>query len=73
MDDAAPIGAAFNEEDVVGAVRAIQRGEIGYARFLRRITTAGCASYRVFIKGRKAVYCGRDGRIYVENFPNPQA
>jgi len=65
----APIGSAFEEATVVGALRAIQRGEIGYAEFLRRIMGGGCASYCVYLQGRKAVYFGRDGDFYVENFP----
>jgi uncharacterized protein YbcV (DUF1398 family) len=73
LGDAAPIGATFAEGDVVAAVRAIRRGEIGYAQFLHRIMTAGCASYCVFIRGRKTIYFGRDGQLYIENFPNPDA
>ena len=37
--------------------------------FLRRIMQAGCASYRVFFGGRKAMYFGRDGAFYTEPFP----
>ena len=61
----------FDEERVVAPLRAIQRGEIGYAEFLRRIMRAGCSSYSVFIRGRKAIYFGKDGQLYVENFPQP--
>jgi uncharacterized protein YbcV (DUF1398 family) len=55
------------------AIRAIQRGEIGYDTFLRQIMQAGCASYCVFIKGRKVVYFGRDGDCHIESFPGPRA
>jgi uncharacterized protein YbcV (DUF1398 family) len=63
------IAGTFDGDAVADAVHAIQRGEIGYAEFLRRIMTAGCASYRVFIDGRKAMYFGRDGNFYTEPFP----
>ena len=34
---------------------------------------AGCANYRVFIDGRKAMYFGRDGDFYTEPFPTKTA
>jgi hypothetical protein len=71
LDEGPPIAADFSETEVVAAVRAIQRGEIGYAEFLRRIMRAGCASYSVFFGGRKAMYFGRDGAFYTEKFPEP--
>jgi uncharacterized protein YbcV (DUF1398 family) len=69
LPDRPTIAGEFQEPDVVAAVRAIQRGEIGYAEFLRRIMRAGCASYSVFLGGRKAIYFGRDGDHYTEKFP----
>ena len=63
------VAAQFAAVAVAGAVRAIQGREIGYAEFLKRIMQAGCASYGVYIGGRKAVYVGRDGDEYVEPFP----
>lgn len=66
------IAAAFDDAAVATAVKAIQQREFGYAEFLRRIMQAGCASYSVFIDGRKAVYVGRDGGAYVEPFPAPK-
>jgi uncharacterized protein YbcV (DUF1398 family) len=59
----------FDPGAVAAAVHAIQQSKIGYADFLRRIMTAGCASYRVFFGGRKAIYFGRDGDFYTEPFP----
>jgi uncharacterized protein YbcV (DUF1398 family) len=50
-------------------LKSIQRGEIGYAEFLRRIMDAGCSHYEVFISGRKAMYFGRTGEFYIEPFP----
>src|SRR5262245_33342069 len=60
------VAATFDKSAVAAAVRTIQRGEIGYADFLRRIMAAGCASYRVFIDGRKVIYFGRDGEFHIE-------
>ncbi|SRR5271170_4174422 len=73
FDDAPEISAGFEPEDVAKAVRAIQRQEIGYGEFLRRIMRAGCASYCVYFGGRKVVYVGRDGQEYVEPFPAPKS
>jgi uncharacterized protein YbcV (DUF1398 family) len=72
LADARVIGDTFEQADAVGAVRAIQRREIGYTDFLGRIMKAGCASYCVFIKGRKAIYLGRGGQFYIEKFPQPK-
>ena len=69
LADAPAVAAAFDGDSVAATVKAIQRKDIGYAEFLRRIMAAGCASYEVFFGGRKAVYVGRDGDTYVEPFP----
>jgi uncharacterized protein YbcV (DUF1398 family) len=63
------VAVRFDVDAIADTVKAIQRGEIGYAEFLRRIMRAGCASYRVFIDGHKAMYFGRDGDFYTEPFP----
>lgn len=60
---------AFSADGVSAAVRAIQRGEIDYAEFCRRIAQSGCVDYVVSLAGRRAVYCGRGGESYVEMFP----
>jgi uncharacterized protein YbcV (DUF1398 family) len=64
-----PIGERFAEREVQQAIAAIQRREIEYPEFLRRIMAAGTTSYAVFLKGRKAVYFGRYGDFHVEPFP----
>lgn len=69
LTDAPPIAASFDEARVAATVSAIQRGEIGYAEFLRRIMQAGCARYSVFFGGRKAIYFGRQGDFHTEHFP----
>lgn len=72
LEDPPAIGAGFAESGVRESLGAIQRREIGYAEFLRRIMAAGTAGYMVFLGGRRAVYFGREGDFYVERFPgNP--
>jgi uncharacterized protein YbcV (DUF1398 family) len=67
--EAPAIAAAFDADRVAATVKAIQRQEIGYGEFLRRIMAAGCSHYEVFFDGRKAMYFGRDGQFYTEPFP----
>ena len=69
LTDPPTIAAQFDRDAVQGTVKAIQRKEIGYAEFLRRIMKAGCSGYQVFFNGRKAMYFGRDGEFYTEAFP----
>jgi uncharacterized protein YbcV (DUF1398 family) len=69
LKDGPTIAPAFDAAGVAATVKSIQRGEIGYAEFLRRIMTCGCSHYEVFIAGRKAMYFGRDGDFYTEPFP----
>ena len=69
LTDVPTIGACFDGDAVAASVKAIQRKEIGYTEFLRRIMQAGCARYIVFFDGRKAMYFGRDGAFYTEPFP----
>ena len=69
LKDGPAIAPRFDSSNVAATVKSIQRGEIGYAEFLRRIMGAGCSHYAVFISGRKAMYFGRDGEFYTEPFP----
>jgi uncharacterized protein YbcV (DUF1398 family) len=69
LTDSPSIADRFDGAVVAATVKAIQQGKIGYADFLRQIMRAGCASYQVFFDGRKAMYFGRDGAFYTENFP----
>jgi uncharacterized protein YbcV (DUF1398 family) len=71
LKDGPAIAVSFDSATVSATVKAIQRGEIGYAEFLRCIMNAGCSHYEVFIGGRKAMYFGRDGEFYTEPFPPP--
>jgi uncharacterized protein YbcV (DUF1398 family) len=67
--DAPDVAQVFDAAAVEGCVKAIQRRDIGYAEFLRRIMSAGCARYGVFFDGRKALYFGRQGECLAEPFP----
>jgi uncharacterized protein YbcV (DUF1398 family) len=69
LNDGPKIAPGFDSAAVAATVKAIQHGEIGYAEFLRRIMSAGCLHYEVFIGGRKAMYFGRNGEFYTEPFP----
>ena len=73
LKDGPAIAPAFDSIAVAATVKAIQRGEIGYAEFLRRIMRSGCSHYEVFIAGRKAMYFGRDGDLYTEPFPQAKS
>jgi uncharacterized protein YbcV (DUF1398 family) len=64
-----PIAEEFSDAGVGAALRAIQRGEIQYIEFLRRIMAAGCVGYFVLLTGRQVQYFGRKGEIHVETFP----
>jgi uncharacterized protein YbcV (DUF1398 family) len=67
--DGAHIAREFSEERIVAALRAVQTGGITYVDFLRRIMAAGCVGYQVCIGGKRALYFGRAGEVYVEKFP----
>jgi uncharacterized protein YbcV (DUF1398 family) len=72
LKDGPVIAPSFDATTVGATVKSIQRGEIGYAEFLRRVMGAGCSHYEVFIAGRKAMYFGRDGEFYTEPFPTQE-
>jgi uncharacterized protein YbcV (DUF1398 family) len=65
-----PVAEVFSPAAVEAAIKQIQRGEIVYTEFLRKIMAAGCAGYFVQITGRRAQYFGRNGDIYIEPFPS---
>jgi uncharacterized protein YbcV (DUF1398 family) len=69
LNDGPAIAPKLDSASVAATVKSIQRGEIGYAEFLRRIMGAGCSHYEVFISGRKVMYFGSDGEFYTEPFP----
>ena len=65
-----PFGQDFEASGVEAAVRAIQRQEIAYGEFCRRIAAAGCVGYFVSMAGKRAIYYGRTGDSHVEWFPS---
>ncbi len=69
LDDSPKIASQWSPEAVATAVRTIQRQQLAYPQFLRIVMQAGCASYHVFINGRKVIYCSRFGDTHVELFP----
>lgn len=69
LTDAPAVPPEFSAEGVQRAIAAIQRREIAYPEFLRRIMAAGTVSYSVYLGGRKAIYFGRRGDFHVEPFP----
>lgn len=69
----AGIVEGFDPNAVEAAVRAIQRGEIEFTEFLRRIMEAGCVGYFTQIAGRRVQYVGRTGDMHVEPFPGAKA
>jgi len=64
------IGMEWQPNKIRAAIRDAQVGDIQYPEFLKRIMSAGCVFYDVFIAGKKAIYTGRNGDFHVENFPS---
>lgn len=64
------VARKFDDKAVKDAILDIQQSKIDYQTFLRRIMTAGCCYYEVFIMGKKAIYFGRDGSFHIELFPS---
>ncbi len=62
------IGMEWQLNKIRAAIRDIQVGDIRYPEFLKRIMSAGCVFYDVFIAGKKVIYTGRNGDFHVENF-----
>ncbi len=62
------IGKEWQLNKIRAAIRDIQVGDIQYPEFLKRIMSAGCVFYDVFIAGKKTIYAGRNGDVHVENF-----
>lgn len=64
-----PTADVFSAPAVESAVRQSQRGAHTYTEFIRKTMAAGCIGYFVQIRGRRALYFGRDGEVHVEWFP----
>jgi uncharacterized protein YbcV (DUF1398 family) len=67
--NAEAVAAELNRDGVKEALRLIQREEIVYQEFLRRIQSADVANYWVYLAGKRAIYVARNGDEYVEWFP----
>lgn len=67
------IAEAWSADAVHEAVRAAQRGEVVYPRFVELTRAAGCVGYSVWIAGRHVRYLGRRGESLVEPFPAADA
>jgi len=70
LREAPPVADQFDEPRIKESIRAVQRGEIGYTKFLQQIMQAGCSTYSVYLHGRKAIYFGQDGAFHIEYFPD---
>jgi uncharacterized protein YbcV (DUF1398 family) len=64
------VAQTFSPEGVKAAITEIQNRRIDYPAFCERIAAAGCCAYSVSLLGRRAVYMGRSGEIFVEHFPS---
>lgn len=69
LTNAPAVPTEFSAGAVQAAIEASRGREIEYPEFLRRVMTAGAASYSVYLNGRKAIYFGRNGDFHVEPFP----
>jgi uncharacterized protein YbcV (DUF1398 family) len=63
------VGNKFSERAISDTTAAIQRKEIDYPEFLRRLIAGGCVYYVIFMKGRKMAYVGSLGESHEEDFP----
>jgi uncharacterized protein YbcV (DUF1398 family) len=63
------VGNRFSERTITDTTAAIQRKEIDYPEFLRRLIAGGCVYYAIFMKGRKMAYVGSFGESHEEDFP----
>jgi len=63
------VAPEFSAEKLEAINQRVQAGQAAYADFVRDGTAAGCASYIVFLEGKKVRYFGRDGGEHVQHFP----
>lgn len=63
------VGNRFSKSAITDTTAAIQRKEIDYPEFLRRLIAGGCVYYVIFMKGRKMAYVGSLGESHEEDFP----
>lgn len=63
------VAATFDAAAVVADVRDSQAGKQDYRAFSVRAVQAGVAGYTAYLRGKRVVYCGRQGDQHVEWFP----
>lgn len=68
--DTHDIAQEFNALEIKSSIKDSQQAKINYQTFLKRIMSAGCTHYEVFIAGKKVIYFGRDGSHHIELFPS---
>ena len=63
------VGARFDVEEIISAIRGSQAGQVKWPEFIERSMRAGCVGYTVWISGRHVTYFGRNGEQHIEKFP----
>lgn len=69
LGDLPPVAVTFDGAAVVADIRDSQAGAQDYRSFSLRAVEAGVANYTAYLRGRRVVYCGRQGDQHVEWFP----
>lgn len=59
----------FDEEALIEAIRADQKGKSTYPEFLQAAWQAGVIGYDADFMGRKVTYFGSNGESYEEEYP----
>ncbi len=59
----------FDEEALIGVLRADQAGQTTFGEFLQGAWRAGVLSYTVDLEARTVTYRGSDDRTYLEPYP----
>ncbi|KIX94154.1 uncharacterized protein Z520_10180 [Fonsecaea multimorphosa CBS 102226] len=60
---------AWDAAALTRALRRVQAGETVYAEFAREVVDAGVTGYFAFLEGKRVLYYGLNGDVYVEWFP----
>lgn len=68
IEDLPTLASNFDEEKIIDAIHASQKGQIDYHAFIKRIIGSGTARYTVYLDGKCVIYTGRKGESHIENF-----
>jgi uncharacterized protein YbcV (DUF1398 family) len=60
----------FDEDAVIAAIRADQKGVSTFPEFLKAVWEAGVIGYDADFIGRKVTYFGSNGESYEEEYPS---